>query len=106
MFVGRLDNQKDSLLLLDAFRETIRATSDLHHVIIGSGVLRPIVEHISLNTGLSGHVSLLGVMQPGDIADVPRASDLSSAYEATPIAVLFVAGCNNRCGSDSAWIFF
>jgi glycosyltransferase involved in cell wall biosynthesis len=78
VFVGRLDNQKDPLLLLDAFRETIRTTSDLHLVIIGNGYSGH-VEHTCLNTGLSGHVSLLGVMQPGDIADVPRASDLSSA---------------------------
>ena len=91
VFVGRLDNQKDPLLLLDAFHETIRTMSDLHLVIIGDGVLRPIVERACLNSGLSGHVSLLGVMPPSDIADVLRASDLfvlSSAYEGMPIAVL------------------
>jgi len=91
VFVGRLDIVKDPLLLLDAFRESIRTLPDLHLVIIGDGVLRSNVEHACVKFGLSGHVSLMGAMRPSDIADVLRASDLfvlSSAYEGMPIAVL------------------
>ena len=91
VFVGRLDIVKDPLLLLEAFRESMRTWPDLHLVIIGDGVLRPNVERACLKSGLSGHVSLLGVMPPSDIADVLRASDLfvlSSVYEGMPIAVL------------------
>jgi glycosyltransferase involved in cell wall biosynthesis len=91
VFVGRLDIVKDPLLLLEAFRESIRTRPDLHLVIIGDGVLRQNVERACLKSELNGHVTLLGVMQPSDIADVLRASDLfvlSSVYEGMPIAAL------------------
>jgi glycosyltransferase involved in cell wall biosynthesis len=89
--VGRLDKQKDPMLLLQAFSEALNRIPDLHMVLIGDGVLRPEVERVCQTLHLSGRVSLLGVMSPAQIANVLRGSDLfvlSSAYEGMPIAVL------------------
>ena len=90
-YVGRLDRQKDPLLLLHAFREALRRRSDLHLVIIGDGVLRSQVEAGSRDLMLDGQVSLLGVKAASAIVRVLQGSDLfvlSSAYEGMPVAVL------------------
>jgi glycosyltransferase involved in cell wall biosynthesis len=89
--VGRLDKQKDPLLLVRAFAEARRSYPDLHLVLIGDGVLRAEVENACHSLDLTGHVSLLGVMRPADMVGVLTGSDLfalSSAYEGMPIAVL------------------
>jgi glycosyltransferase involved in cell wall biosynthesis len=91
VFVGRLDRQKDPLLLLRAFCEAVRRETDLHLVIIGDGVLRSRVESACHELGLDGRVSFLGARPPAESADALRGSDLfvlSSAYEGMPIAVL------------------
>jgi len=88
--VGRLDRQKDPLLLLQAFAAVVAAATDVHLLLIGDGVLRTQVEQLRGELGLN-RVHLLGVMNPERIARVLRGSDLfvlSSAYEGMPIAVL------------------
>jgi glycosyltransferase involved in cell wall biosynthesis len=94
--VGRLDRQKDPLLLLEAFQELRGPQPDTHLVLIGDGVLRSQVEERVVTLGLKGHVTLLGVLNPQQIARVLRGSDvfvLSSAYEGMPIAVLEALAC-------------
>jgi glycosyltransferase involved in cell wall biosynthesis len=89
--VGRLDRQKDPLLLLQAFAEVAAAAADVHLLLIGDGVLRMQVEQLRGELALQNRVHLLGVMPPTKIARVLRGSDLfvlSSAYEGMPIAVL------------------
>jgi glycosyltransferase involved in cell wall biosynthesis len=89
--VGRLDRQKDPLLLLRAFAEVAAASADVHLLVIGDGVLRMQVEQVRGELGLDSRVHLLGVMPPAQIARVLRGSDLfvlSSAYEGMPIAAL------------------
>ncbi|HEY6456411.1 MAG TPA: glycosyltransferase family 4 protein [Steroidobacteraceae bacterium] len=89
--VGRLDKQKDPLLLINAFNEVLRNRGKLHLVLIGDGLLRTAVEQTCAALGVRAAVSLLGVQPSTTIADVLRASDLfvlSSAYEGMPIAVL------------------
>jgi len=91
MFVGRLDRQKDPLLLLQAFALALRQRSDLHLLIVGDGVLRPMVEQAIEAAGLGGHITLTGALGREAIAGLLRAADLfvlSSAYEGMPIAVL------------------
>ncbi len=91
VFVGRLDRQKDPLLLLQAFRELTSTEPGLHLVMIGDGVLRPKIKAMIRTTGMEKCVSLLGVRSAPDIARIHIASDLfvlSSAYEGMPIAVL------------------
>jgi glycosyltransferase involved in cell wall biosynthesis len=91
IFVGRLDRQKDPLLLLEAVREAIRSTPRIHLIIVGDGELRSEVESASRANELQGKVSVLGVKRSTEIAQLLQISDLfvlSSAYEGMPIAVL------------------
>lgn len=89
--VGRLDSQKDPLLLLEAFAQLSAHSQDLHLLLVGDGDLRARVTSTISTLGLGGRVTLLGVKAPEEIARLLRASDLfvlSSAYEGMPIAVL------------------
>lgn len=89
--VGRLDQQKDPLLLLNALRVALRSRRNLHLALVGDGILRPQVEAACRSAELAGKVSLLGARPPEEIATLLRASDLfvlSSAYEGMPIVVL------------------
>jgi glycosyltransferase involved in cell wall biosynthesis len=91
VFVGRLDHQKDPLLLVKAFREALQRQANLHLIIIGDGILRADVETFCRANELENRASLLGVRSATQIADILRASDLfvlSSAYEGMCIAVL------------------
>jgi glycosyltransferase involved in cell wall biosynthesis len=90
-FVGRLDRQKDPLLLLQAVRLCIEKDPDLTLAIVGDGVLREQVDAAARAGPLSGRVRLLGPRRPEQIASLLQASDLfvlASAYEGMPIAVL------------------
>jgi glycosyltransferase involved in cell wall biosynthesis len=96
VFVGRLDRQKNPLLLLEAFELALRSRPDLHLALVGDGVLRPQVEAHLRGRGLERRVSLFGVQSPSRICEVLQASDLfvlSSAYEGMPIAVLEALAC-------------
>jgi glycosyltransferase involved in cell wall biosynthesis len=89
--VGRLDKQKDPMLLVEAFALTLHRHANLHLVLIGDGVLRSNVEQLCSRMKLNGRVSFVGVQPPSQIAGILRGSDLfvlSSAYEGMPIAVL------------------
>ena len=91
VFVGRLDRQKDPLLLVDAFQAACVNEPDLHLVVIGDGALREPAEQRARAGGISERVSFLGVQPPSKIAGLLQASDLfllTSAYEGMPIAVL------------------
>jgi glycosyltransferase involved in cell wall biosynthesis len=91
IFVGRLDRQKDPLLLLEAVSHTLARRPNVHLLIVGDGVMRPAVEAAARNAPLAGHVSLLGARAPAAIMRLLQACDLfvlSSAYEGMPIAVL------------------
>ena len=90
-FVGRLDRQKNPLLLVDAFRSAAVNDPSLYLVIVGDGALRSEVEQGIESYGISERVRLLGAQPPSRVAGVLQASDLfvlSSAYEGMPIAVL------------------
>ena len=91
VFVGRLDRQKDPLLLLEAFRTACSRETRLHLLVIGDGALRARLEERIRSAGMTDRVSLLGAQPSSLIAGILRASDLfllSSAYEGMPIAVL------------------
>lgn len=96
IFVGRLDRQKDPMLLLKAFERCARTDADVHLVMIGDGVLRREVETGIAAAGLGGRVTLPGALGAATIAGWLRAADrfvLSSAYEGMPIAVLEALAC-------------
>jgi glycosyltransferase involved in cell wall biosynthesis len=89
--IGRLDRQKDPLLMLDAMGIAMIRRPDIHLLLIGDGNLRPQIEERSRALGLDEKVTLFGARQPEEVADLLRASDLfvlSSAYEGMPIVVL------------------
>lgn len=93
--VGRLDRQKNPLLLLDAFRILHREMPDLRLLFIGDGVLRRALEQRIAENGLQSVVRLSGVQPPATIAAYLQAADLfvlSSAYEGMPIVVLEAMG--------------
>jgi glycosyltransferase involved in cell wall biosynthesis len=91
VFVGRLDQQKDPLLLIESLKLSVAAIPNLHLAIVGDGVLRSRVEEVVRVHGLTGQVHFLGVRPPLAIAEILRAADLyvlCSAYEGMPIAML------------------
>lgn len=91
IFVGRLDQQKNPLLLLEAVRTCLRDQPDLHLMMVGDGGLRSKVEASIQSGGMQSNVTLLGVRSPTQIAALLRGADcfvMSSAYEGMPIAVL------------------
>ncbi len=94
--VGRLDAQKDPLMLLDAFRKMLAAVPEAHLVLIGDGVLREAILQQAQALGLAERVHLTGLMPPQQVARVLNACDLfalASQYEGMPIAVLEALGC-------------
>jgi glycosyltransferase involved in cell wall biosynthesis len=91
VFVGRLDQQKDPLLLIESFKLSLTALPNLHLAVVGDGVLRSRVEEVVRVHGLTAQVHFLGVRPPLEIAEILRAADLyvlCSAYEGMPIAML------------------
>lgn len=89
--VGRLDQQKDPLRLLETFGQVASDRSDVHLAIVGDGALRSRVETAIAARGLNDRVSLLGVQPAAEIAKLHQLSDvfiMTSAYEGMPIALL------------------
>jgi len=89
--VGRLDSQKDPILL--ALLLTKRVGVKL--VYIGDGVLRQALVAELEKLGVAESVVLAGLMSAAQISDVLRASNLfvlSSAYEGMPMCVLEALG--------------
>lgn len=94
--VGRLDKQKDPLLLANAFQETLKRNPAVRLVYIGDGVLRNDLENCIEKAGLVGQVTLVGLRSAAEIARVLQAADLfvlTSAYEGMPMCVLEALGC-------------
>lgn len=91
IFVGRLDRQKDPLLLLEAALPLLAEDPRLHLLLVGDGGLRLQVEAAVAASGLAPRVALAGARHGEEIGAMLRGADLfvmSSAYEGMPIAVL------------------
>ena len=91
VFVGRLDQQKDPLLLIESLKLSVAAVPNLHLAIVGDGVLRSRVQEVVRANQLTAQAHFLGVRPPLEIAEILRAADLyvlCSAYEGMPIAML------------------
>lgn len=94
--VGRLDTQKNPLLMLAAFQRLLQSGVAANWLVVGDGILRSELESAVVTAGLADHVRFLGLQPPNAIANYLRASDvfaLSSAYEGMPMAVLEALGC-------------
>jgi glycosyltransferase involved in cell wall biosynthesis len=93
--VGRLDTQKDPLLLLRAFAALTADDPTLCLVYVGDGVLRPALKTAIAETGLGDRVVLAGLRPQLEIASLLQGADLftlSSAYEGMPMCVLEALG--------------
>jgi len=93
--VGRLDDQKQPLLLASAFRALVDAKRDVCLVYIGDGKLRGALENYIEKWGLSHAIKLVGLKSQQDIVRYLWAAKLfvlSSAYEGMPMCVLEALG--------------
>jgi exopolysaccharide biosynthesis WecB/TagA/CpsF family protein len=89
--VGRLDTQKDPVLMLAAFARLCAQGRQVAWLVVGDGVLRAELQRRVQEAGLGAKVHFLGLRPPAEIADILRAADvyaLSSAYEGMPMALL------------------
>lgn len=103
--VGRLDHQKDPMLLLAAFSEIQKTDSSTRLLFIGEGVLRSDLEREIQARGLAGKVCLAGLQKPAEIARHLNGSDvycLSSVYEGMPISLLEALACGTPSVSTDA----
>lgn len=93
--VGRLDQQKDPLLLADAFGLAAASRPALRLLYVGDGVLRPALEQRLGALGLGARARVAGLRGMREIAGLLRATDLfvlASAYEGMPMSVLEALG--------------
>lgn len=89
LFVGRLDPQKDPLLLLEAFPQIQSRIPDVHLIFVGSGVLESELSSRIQERNLQSCVHVLGWR--ADIPDLLQAVDLlvlPSRWEGLPNVVL------------------
>lgn len=95
IFVGRLDPQKDPLLLLDAFSIIRSSIPNLHLLYVGDGILRSELTNEIENRQLTGLVHVLGWRS--DVPGLLKSANclvLCSRWEGMPNVVLeaFAAG--------------
>jgi len=97
IWVGRIDRQKNPMLLLDALKRLTTDASALpsrrvaHLLMIGDGSMRSQVVSQIERLGLTPQITLLGALSPEQIAGWLRIADLfvlPSSYEGMPIALL------------------
>ncbi len=87
--VGRLDPQKNPLLLIDAFAQAFRGDTRGQLLLLGHGSLRTAALRQAAERGVEKRVHFLGVR--ADVAQVLAAGDvfaLASDWEGTPLAVM------------------
>jgi glycosyltransferase involved in cell wall biosynthesis len=87
--VGRLDPQKNPVMLVEAFGRALGGVAGGRLLLVGQGSLRGEVAARARELGLAERVNLLGVRP--DVAQVLAASDLfvmASDWEGTPLAVM------------------
>jgi glycosyltransferase involved in cell wall biosynthesis len=96
LYVGRLEGQKDPVLLVDAFRLTSARMPEARLVVVGTGSLRSEMEQRVNLHGLQGKILFLGALAQDMVAELMRISDvfvMTSAFEGMPMCVLEAQGC-------------
>lgn len=96
LFAGRLEKQKDPLLLIDTFYYLYPKNNSTKLIIVGEGSLRKKMKAKIKEYHLQENIKFLGVMSQPELAEVMRISDvflLTSAFEGMPLSVLESLGC-------------
>jgi len=91
LFVGRLEQQKDPVLLVEAFAAAQAAAGNLRLVVVGDGGMREDAERRAAECGVGGRVHWLGYRGRAEMPSLMNGSDvllLPSRFEGMPITVL------------------
>jgi len=92
LMVGRLDAQKNPMLMLAALKRLVDSgQQDVNLLVVGEGQLRSEMEEAVANNGLVNKVHFLGLKSIDEVSALLHAADLfvmSSAYEGMPMAVI------------------
>lgn len=105
IFVGRLDHQKDPLLLIRTIAVLLKTRTDWHLMMIGDGVLRSECESLVKALGLLEHVDFSGALAQDTVAKYMRSADLlvlTSVYEGMPRCVVEGLGSGTPVVSTNA----
>ena len=104
--VGRLDAQKDPLLMIEALRQLIgQGRNAVTLLVVGEGALRDDMTAAIARSNLADHVRFLGLRSADEVTNLLRAADLfvmSSAYEGMPMAVVEALACGTPVATTPA----
>lgn len=93
--IGRFEDQKNHIFLIDIFEEIINENPNSHLVLVGNGSLMKQIKEKVHHKGFSGKVSFLG--ERNDIPQLLKAMDvflLPSLYEGLPIVAVEAQAAN------------
>jgi len=96
LFVGRIERQKNPLLLIDSFHYVHFCDSRAILVVVGTGSLLKEVQDKVKQKGLEQVVKFFGSLPQKKVAHLMRISDvflLTSTFEGMPISVLEALAC-------------
>jgi glycosyltransferase involved in cell wall biosynthesis len=96
LFVGRLEGQKDPLLLINTFYYINKKDPKTVLLIVGTGALKKKMEDKIQQYGLKDRVCYLGALPQDKVAGLMRISNvflLTSAFEGMPRSVVEALGC-------------
>lgn len=96
IYVGRLDEQKNPELLINAFSLSQKTHKNTALVMIGDGVLSGKLKKMSNHLKIKDRIFFMGMLSQVEVVDALRFSDvfaLSSNYEGMSIAVLEALAC-------------
>lgn len=92
--IGRMQNEKNHKLMINAFAEVCKERNNITLTILGDGVLRTDIEKQINQYGLGNKVFLKGIVN--NVADELNKSDIyimSSNYEGLPLSILEAMAC-------------
>lgn len=95
-WVGRLEAQKNPLLLADVAQALSEAGRDLTLEVVGEGSLRATLEHRLETLGVSEIVNLRGALPRDQVSDVLRRAAaflMTSHFEGSPTALVEALAC-------------
>jgi len=96
MSAGRLDLQKNPMLLVESFGKVHQVRPRSRLVVVGDGAMRSALVDRVKTLGLERRVLFAGLRSPREIADWMQIADcflLTSAYEGMPVCVLEALAC-------------